>query len=241
MKKNLLATVLLSGLVLGASATTVSAAETPEGGSVETSKVEVKLQEEQGNEPGSGPFKDKLAIVHKPNIFKFSGKTTTGSLNLSNENAQSDTQFISVNDDRKDEESGEFTFGAWELTGALSELTDGGTPLLANMIFTPGELLQYDIGELKTVNGVEDYGPAQVDPNAAQANKDKYKLSGFTLAADGDAVPFLTSAAPTGTPTQTDVRGVATNLGDVNLTVATGNATKAGTYTGTVTWTLSPK
>ena len=233
MKKSVLATVLLSGLALSVASTTVSAAET------ETSKVEVNLTKDNGHEPGTGPFLDKLTIVHKPTVFKFSGSTTSGSLQLSNEHTRKDNQFISVNDDRKDVATGAAKTGKWELTGQLSDLTASSGNLEANMLFTPESLIQYDIGAAgNQPNGSFDYAPAEIDPSATAADTAKYKLSStFNLAAGGDEVKFLEST----TDAASGLKGVATNLGNVDLLVATGNATEAGSYKGTITWTLTAK
>lgn len=232
MKKSILATVLLSGLALSVASTTVSAAE------VETSKVEVNLTKDDGHEVGTGPFLDKLTIVHKPTVFKFEGSTTTGSLQLSNAHPRKDNQFISVNDDRKDT-SGAATTGKWELEGQLSELSAASGDLAANMLFTPEALIQYDIGAAgNQPSGSFDYAPAEIDPTATAADAAKYKLSSsFTLAAGGAPVKFLEST----TDSASGLKGVATNLGNVDLLVATGDATEAGTYTGTITWTLTAK
>lgn len=239
MKKNILSVVLLSGLVLSVSATKSLAAEQADGSSQETSKVEVKLTEDKGHDVGTGPFKDKLAIVHKPTMFKFEGNATTGSLKLANKHQYADKQFISVNDDRKSaDDDTTLVSSDWALTGKLDGLKAGSTPLTANMVFTPGELKQYNIGDLEDKNGVYDYAPAPINPDADKVTDAKYNLSkNFTLPADDTEVQFLTSS---GTDV-TDPTGVFTNLGNVELLVATGNAQTAGDYTGTITWTLMAK
>ncbi|MGX7024898.1 WxL domain-containing protein [Vagococcus hydrophili] len=236
MKKNILAAALLSGLVLSIAAPTALAVEDKDGKSVETSKVEVKLNKDDGHEPGTGPFKDKLAIVHKPTIFKFEGDTTTGSLNLKNKHPEKAKQFISVNDDRKNDKK-EAISSPWTLTGQLSEVKEGTKTLAGTMDFKTSELQQYDIGELVTKpNGVQDYAPAAIKADAAKADATKYTLQPkFSLDAAGTAVKFLES---TNTDV-TDPHGVFTNLGDVDFNVASGNASEAGTYDGTITWTLA--
>jgi len=233
MKKTLLTTLLLSGIALSVSTTAFAEEKI---GPSETSKVEVDLKEDNGHDLGKGPFKDYLSIVYKPTLFKFSGYTTDGSLNLSNEHAKSSTQWLAVNDDRKDD-SGAAKSGKWTLTGKLDGLKDGNTSLAANMVFKPGQLLKYDIGtDIQTVNGVQDIKPLPVDGSATAADDKKYTLAKeFTLPADNTEVTVLTS----NTEEVSDPKGVVTNLGDVNLLIATGNAGTAGNYTGTITWTLT--
>ena len=71
MKKTILTSVLLSGLILAA-APTALAVENEKGHSVEKSEVHLELKKDDGYEPGTGPFKDKLAIAHKPTAFIYS-------------------------------------------------------------------------------------------------------------------------------------------------------------------------
>lgn len=237
MKKTILATVLLSGLVLAAAAPTALAVE-KNGNSEETSRVEVNLKEDKGHEPGTGPFKDKLAIAQKPTVFKFAGDTTTGSLKLQNKHEKKDQQYIAVNDDRKkaDDENVKIS-SPWTLTGQLSALTAGATNLEGTMVFTPTALQEYNIGALgNQPNGSYDYKPADVDAAAPAVVGDKYKLADtFTLGAGKDAVEFLSST----NALVSDPSGVFTNLGNVELNIATGNADKAGEYKGIITWTLA--
>ena len=249
MKKNIFGTLLLSAIVFSAVGTTASAVETSDGKSVEESEVEVKLTKPKGYDDGSGPFKDKLAIVHKPKAYQFEGETTTGSLNLANKNKNKDTQFITVNDDRTDTtDSTKWAMGKWALTGKLSELktADGSQTLTAKMNFTTDKLYQYAIGALETkASGQEDYAPAPVSDNLVEVSGSNYTLAKtFTLPADGQTeATFLqaTTAAPFAKADANDVKGVTTNLGNANLIVENGNAvdSKAGNYKGVITWTLS--
>lgn len=241
MKKTILTSVLLSGLVLVA-APTALAVENDKGESVESSKVQLELKKDDGYEPGTGPFKDKLAIAHKPTTFIYEGDVSKGALLLDNKNEKKDQQFIAVNDDRKDpaDKTGKTPMSSkWSLTGKMSKLTIGAKDLAANINFTTGALYQYDIGPIKTVNGKDDFEPKDMLSQGKDvADATKYKLAdkSFSLPADDTTeVSFLTSDNDTVTP----VHGVYTNLGDNKLAIATGSALEAGKTTGTITWTLA--
>lgn len=229
MKKVILSTVLLSGLVLAVAVPTASAAEK------ETSKVELKLTEDGGHEPGTGPFKDKLSIVYKPTVFKFESEVEPGSLVLDNKHTKIEEQYLAVNDDRKDETTGERKSSPWVVTGKLSTLDDGSDSIAAKLNVSPTTIKKYDIGELKTVDGVEDFELLPINPAATNATG--YTTTDFSLIAGGSAVKVISKDDDT-TETTDKPDGVFTNLGHSKLAIATGVA-KKGDYKGTIEWVLA--
>lgn len=239
MKKNIFGMLLLSGIVLSTAATTVNAAD-----STEKTDVEVKLTKPKGYENGNGPFKDKLAIVHKPKSFLFESDTTDGALNLDNKSTDKDSQYITVNDDRTlASDSNKWAKGTWSLTGQLSLLQSSNDQLAAKLNFTPGTLYNYAIGDLETKpNGQEDYAPAAVSTSST-ADTTTYKLNPtFTLEAGGEEVTFLKDAKANAVDKSDSAaanRGVSTNLGNATLAIATGDASLEGDYKGVITWTLN--
>ena len=97
----MLSMMLLSGLVLSVGAVTASAADqTNVNQDAEETKVEVKLFEDDGNNPGKGPFKDRLAIVWKPNAFTFAGTATNAKTDLINNNKNNNNNKITTNNNK---------------------------------------------------------------------------------------------------------------------------------------------
>lgn len=247
MKKSILSTILLSGLVLSVGATKALAAEeaTATMGPDEKSEVKVKLTEDNGHEDGKGPFVERLAITHKPTTFMFEGEVGDTGLVLSNENKKKDQMFISVNDDRRDStDNTKWISSEWQLLGKLGKLETSGTTkneLKAKLQIVPGALYKYDIGEIiDKGNGQQDYAPKAIDTaNQEAAKADKYKVNqDITLIAGAaDNIKIYESldneAQPKGE------RGVYANLGDAKLAIAAGNAKTKGDYSGTITWTLA--
>lgn len=228
MKKTILATVLLSGLVLSVAAPAAYAAP------ADTSRVEVELTKDGGYEPSPGPYKDHLTFVHKPTVFKFSSAVSDGSLLLENQHANKDSQYLVVNDDRKDD-SGASKQTPWTVTGKLSKLTAAdGTELNAKLNLIPGEIKQYNIGLLETVDGVEDYKAVPVVPDSPKATED-YTKSDVSLQSGSTAVQFLAKT----TSAITTPKGVFTNLGNSKLAIAAGNGKNVNSYSGYIDWVLA--
>lgn len=253
MKKAILSTVLLSGLVLSVMAPTASAVVSTASGNAETD-VKVNLKKDEGHEENNGDYFRTLAIVWKPTEFRFEGSATTQDLHLLNRHDKRDRQFIAVNDDRRTDPSEETHAGkGWSLTGKLGELTntaDANAKLNATMTVYPEKMYIYDIGDNIFNNGTtKDYIPKPIpdplDPNMAlddpanTALDDMYTLRpSFNMKAGGNEIPFILKEK-NGTPLDEGKRGVLTNLGNNDLRIVKPSAEKVGSYEGKITWTVA--
>lgn len=253
MKKAILSTVLLSGLVLSVMAPTASAAVSTASGNAETD-VKVNLKKDEGHEENNGEYFKTLAIVWKPTEFRFEGSATDQNLRLLNRHDKSTRQFIAVNDDRRVSASDEKHAGkGWTLTGKLGNLTNTADPnakLNATMTVSPDELYIYDIGKQMFGSGAnEDYIPKPIpgtlDPGKiidSQTNTDlddMYTLRpSFNMKAGGNEVPFIFKEK-NGIELDEGRRGVFTNLGTNELRIAKPTAEKVGAYEGQITWTVA--
>ncbi len=234
MKKQMLSMMLLSGLVLSVGAVTASAADqTNVNQDAEETKVEVKLFEDDGNNPGKGPFKDRLAIVWKPNAFTFAGTATNAKTDLINNNPKKGTQVVTVNDDRE-------TITPWELSAKLSNLTSSGGNLASVMTITTNEkLYHYDMGDpVKDAAGNLELERVPVDHENHQEIAGGATVSltdSIRLDAGGSKMPVIKKTDSTAL---TNGNGVTGYVGDSKLTIADGVAAAAGTYEGVIEWTL---
>jgi len=247
MKKTLVSALLLSSIIIGGS-TVAGAAEVDNG----TTGVQVDLV--GGHDPNPGPYKNKLAIIRTPQPLKFSGNVSAEQVLLKNSptvTSDKETQYVVVNDNR---EAANVT--PWTLTGQLSELTgkdETGADMdlgAAQLEFKNAGILAYNIGQ-NEVTKTDDAGkeyidlvPAQVPSIANQVSADNNIYSyldntGSTkMVAGGTAVPVMKATANANTD-KSKARGAYTNIGDSTLSIAKGDATKKGDYSGTIYWTLS--
>ena len=244
MKKQILSTILLSGLVLAVGAVNASAADAiVENNVVKSEKtfsdVEVKLVEEDGNKPGEGPFLNNLAIAWVPKLYSFSGSTTDNELILENTNAAKEQQAVTVNDDRQDKTK-------WTLSAQLSKLeTAGGEALSSKMVIkTDGTLKRYDIGDkyFDAANNRWDLEHKQIDHSALDDDSGLYDLKqNFDLPADGQTTVTVIEKTAAEDPTGDNKNGVTAYVGDASLVMAAGSAKteKKGDYTGKLVWTVA--
>ena len=92
----------------------------------------------------------------------------------------------------------------------------------------------YDLGNTPNAKG-DDIVPAPVQI-VTEADDTKYDLpKSITLPAGGNNAVVLQSK----NDTVVDPKGVTTNLGNATLSIAQGNGTDHGNYSGVVTWTLA--
>lgn len=253
MKKTILSTILLSGLVLSVAAPIASAAEADNS----STDVEVVLEkEDDGHNEGNGDYFGKLAIVWKPTRFQYQGKTSGNDIFMANNNEFKKRNFIAVNDDRRDEttsgqpiESDPAAEGTWKLSGKLNELTHSysGKELDARLQINPEAPYIYNIGPSSVdANNNRRYEPKPIpNPHTSQTLisddddlKNVYDLkSDFTLESKGDAIEFLSKKDSVALDNASK-RGIFTNLGNNNITVLGDSGKEAGIYNGTITWTL---
>lgn len=218
MKKKLLATALLSGMVLSVGSGALAAPLTPQDkldanqGTVadfsdpsngaknyhkETSDVTVEI----GNDPirkTKGPYYKRLALAYVPTIYKFEGETGTAA--LVNQTDKKEKAHVVVNDDRRVSETDEtYLNGHWKLTGQLSPLENAkGEKLDGVMRIKTSPLTKYYIGkEVATTdasgNTTVDYQVEKPTYAEAPAEAGAYTVQpSFDLKAGGDdAVTFL--------------------------------------------------
>lgn len=247
MKKVVLSSMLLSSVLLLGSVVSHADATSAE------TDLNITIKPDKGSEETGGPYKGKLAIVHKPTTFDFQGTATKGQLILNNENPNSQQQYISVSDDRATDDA---KLGKWILEGKLSAIdkldengnviprdasADQTTDLQGSLVINKSKVLDYAIGTNEvTVNGVTDIDPAAVDPAAAESTTTQFGNAGedaLTLPAGSpDATRIMTSNADT-------KNGAATNLGDNKFIIKAGSAVNDTEndfhYHGVVTWTVA--
>lgn len=251
MKKSILSTILLSGLVLSVVAPTALAADVVD--NVDTD-VEVFLEkEDDGHNEGNGDYFGKLAIVWKPNRFEYAGKTSPEAIFMHNKADYRHRNFIAVNDDRRDEadqgnpkETDPAAKGTWVLKGKLNELshTSSNQQLEAVMNVRTGKKYIYDIGESYTdpVDNKVKYKPEPIkdislENELTPALDSLYTVKpDFKLVSKGDAVEVMRKKELN--ELDKGERGIFTNLGDNDITILKGYGKDAGMYKGTITWTL---
>lgn len=244
MKKTILSTILLSGLVLSVAAPSALAEVSTKSGQGET-EVNVNILEDKGHEENEGDYLGKLAIVWKPTKFDFEGSQSMNDFTLRNRHDKRDDQFIAVNDDRRETAADLSTpnkGGTWKLSGQLGDLTalSNNKSLNATMTFIPSALQYYDIGNTKdlTPEEIKDFVPKKIDKGSPTADMDNYGLvNPFNLKAEGDEVTFMRK-------TSTDdegqgKRGVFSNLGNNEIRIIDKTGNNVGLYEGQITWTVS--
>lgn len=257
MKKKIFATVLLSGIVLAASAPKANA-DTP--ASLADNEINVRADNKDdrstdvtvdltkdGTKVVPGPYAGKLAFTHIPDFFKFSG--TVNDAILKNKVNSPENQFVVVNDDRR-ETAGDLTTavrkGKWTLTANMGKLTAGAEELNAKLSFkladTPdgGSKFQvYDIGplETKTESGVEvtDFKPAPYVPTAPNAANNVYKFSNETITLDAGGATVNVMGKEDDAVQMPN--GVQIRIADAEL--ALNGAAKGGSYKGKLLWSLN--
>ena len=255
MKKSILSTILLSGLVLSVAAP-IASAEATEVDKASTDVEVVLEKEDDGHNEGNGDYFGKLAIVWKPTRFQYQGKTSNNDIFMANNNEFKERNFIAVNDDRRDEgtpgnpqDGDQPAEGTWKLSGKLNELTHSysGKELDARLNIKPEAPYIYNIGEsFVDAKGNRRYEPKPIpNPHTSETLisadgdlKDVYDLkSDFTLESKGDAIQFLSKKDDVAF--KNDGRsGIFTNLGNNSITVLGDSGKESGVYNGTITWTL---
>lgn len=191
--------------------------------------------------PGEGPFAGRLALTSTPAEFKYENKkiptTAASSSAVANIADPSVKNYISLSDDRADKAA------AWKLTALASKLESGSNELGAT----------YKIG-FATPQAYEGFA---ADPTlVTAAAPDASNLSAWSAATtkvDLTQSGAFSVAIPADGVTSTDIIGGTQKEGEtaarygVGLTVASNqlaitnlsNTNVEGTYTGTITWTLS--
>ncbi|MGX7244556.1 WxL domain-containing protein [Enterococcus quebecensis] len=192
--------------------------------------------------PGSGPFKDNLALVWTPSKFDFGRQSATANIATYSNTTVGD-QYIVVNDDRQTTEAGgeetkASTTSAWKVTASLSKLVskdDSATELPSKLTFTLGDPQSYDIGEVDPdINDFSPNVPSQdnlgqlEDPNNIVVGKSVTLEAGNTTATNIIAKTKADSVKG----------GFATKLSDTKLTVTTGTGAAGKAFKGSVTWSL---
>ncbi|MEI5993503.1 WxL domain-containing protein [Candidatus Enterococcus mansonii] len=198
--------------------------------------------------PGSGPFKDNLALVWTPSKFDFGRQSATANI-ATYSNTVAGDQYIVVNDDRQTAETGgehggegeqtrAATTSAWKVTASLSKLVskdDSATELPSKLTFTLGDPQSYDIGEVDP--DINDFSPSVPgagnlgkldDPNNIVVGKNVVLEAGNTTATNILAKTKADSVKG----------GFATKLTDTKLTVTTGTGAAGKAFKGSVTWSL---
>lgn len=164
MKKFALSTLLISAGVLGMSVLTF--AEDPEvpfqdrDNVTYESDLSIKFEKETGSNT-EGPYSGRLTFTYAPKNYKFGSqkiKFGTG-VNYDLESASKDSQYIVVNEDRKDDDE---NFGkVWNVNVSMSELSAGaGDTLPATLTLGLGDLQKYNIGTALNSAG-DDLDPAK--------------------------------------------------------------------------------
>ncbi len=252
MKKSILSTVLLSGLVLSIAAPVAFAAPVDNA----NTDVEVYLEkEDDGHNEGNGDYFGKLAIVWKPIRFEYAGKTSATQIDMANKMEHRKRNFIAVNDDRRDEatpgnpqESDAPAKGVWKLSGKLNKLTHtfSGKELEAKLTVQDDEHYIYNIGDsFLDGNGDRRYTPLPIPQDltgetklTGHAKDSLYEFKPqFSMSANGDAVELIRKSKDDAL-VEEDERGIYTNLGNNNISILNGTGSDAGMYKGTITWTL---
>ncbi len=248
MKKLLLSTLLLSTGILAISTTTFAAETTQDDNPVDyNSDVSIKFEEEKGSNT-KGPYSGRLSFTWAPKSYNFGSqkiKFGTG-VSYDLESASKDSQYIVVNEDRKDDDK---DFGKkWDVKVKMSELAadEAGTDKLpATLTLGLGDIQEYHIGTKLNADG-KDLDPAKpwdddvmTDYTVAPGD---VKLSGtsLTIPADGKTeVPVMSQTADrTGDAKKRE--GWGTKINSQNLKFVTLDTSVAEKeYKGNLTWTLT--
>lgn len=258
MKKAILSTVLLSGLVLSVAAPKASAAAgSISNGDKNTTGVEVTIESDDGHKDGEGPYADHLAMTKVPTKFIFKGESTKTALVLENAHPKKERNFMAVNDDRKDDDGNKIA-PAWKVVGQLSKITnkaDRNKALDAKLTINPGLpegsdgltgdfkaglIRQYNAGPIITKpDGTKDFEPAPIKVDSKVVADGKYEAHSITLAADGVSTDIILESKNSDL-IQDEERGVFTNLGDAVLNIGSGkaNVDKTTEYDGVIKWEL---
>ncbi|WP_375179676.1 WxL domain-containing protein [Enterococcus rotai] len=252
MKKQLVMASLVSAAAVTLFATTANAEDPVNTNSdkVQQTDVGIEFKTDKGTLPGTGPYKDNLAIVWKPGSFNFGTQEALGSIKTYS-NTVTKPQYIVVNDDRPDASAIDKTRSAWELKAQLSQLktSEAADPALeATLTYTLGDAQAYNIGD-KIVN--DDYVPLDPeDPNSgAFTGKPALTATDNITLGDTAAMTKTTMSLKAGDATGSKVMsktqknafrgGVASLITDTKLVVPDGSKAAGKSYSGKVTWTLS--
>lgn len=238
-KKLLLSLATIAALT--AVSTTTFAAEDKNSGTEANTDIGIGFG--KGPNAGTdGPFKDNLAMVFRPENFKFGTKNAAGSNANTFSNQTEGRQYLVVNDDRNDESKGQ----GWTMTGQMTALKSGTTELTnAKLSFgsDSSSLFTYTLGtEYDEVK--QDYIPAEVNDNAdgsqaaslaalAAGEKDKYITPVTTLQAGGGAVEVFQK-----TTADSQKGGVAYQMENVKLNIVNDSSLAGKQFVGSVTWVL---
>lgn len=246
MKKAVLSTILLSGLLLGSSVVNAADPNEKDRNRNAETDVNIKLTDEGTSKPEPGPFYGALAFVESPRPYSFSGDVVSGAgqVNLVASKVNSGNKNLVVNDDRRDKDSDNGFNTPWTVSAQFKDvkLVGGENKPLEGAVLTlkPSKAYLYNIGDKieETDHGLDIIPEPvpKIDDNTPDA-KD-VTTSEVKLAAEGAAQPIMksTKAGSTG-EISTLNRGAFTNLSDAKLSVSSAN--KQGTYKGKLLWTLT--
>lgn len=251
MKKQLVMASLVSTAAVALFATTANAEEpvNTNNDKVQQTDVGIEFKTDKGTLPGTGPYKDNLAIVWKPGSFNFGTQEALGSIKTYS-NTVTKPQYIVVNDDRPDADATDKTRSAWELKAKLSALktsVDTDPELPATLTYTLGDAQAYNIGDT-IVN--DDYVPLDPeDPNSGALTGTALTGTDNITLGDTAAMTKTTMSLKAGDATGSKVMsktqknafrgGVASLITDTKLVVPDGSKAAGKSYSGKVTWTLS--
>ncbi|EOL49879.1 hypothetical protein [Enterococcus caccae] len=238
--KKILFTTLLASTALLIFAKPANAEEVGK----EQTDLGIRFETDGPNKPGSGPFKDNLALVWTPSKFDFGRQAATANI-ATYSNTVEDEQYIVVNDDRQGTEAGgegegetkASTTSAWKVTATLSKLVskdNSATELPSKLTFTLGDPQSYDIGEVDP--DTNDFLPNPIEGNLGKLSDPNNIIVGKSVTLEAGN----TTATNIIAKTKADAvkGGFATKVTDTKLTVTTGTGAAGKAFKGSVDWSL---
>ena len=251
MKKFILSSVLVSGMVLGG-VQFVSADETaPEFDPImkkDETTLGISFDTDDATKPVEGPYKGVLSLIYVPKAFEFGKHAATGALldyqGLGfGENDQK--QWVVVNDDR---ENTELATGVkdpnskkgdpWKLTATMAELKSGDEVLPSTLVMSFDDVKKYDMGQESDGKGDIKPNPATDDFIKAFGESDKHgvELNKAVTLESGKAIEEQVFAKKEADKLKV---GVASQVTGTQLTVQAPKTAAGKTFSSKVTWTLS--
>lgn len=250
MKKFILSSVLVSGMVLGG-VQFVSADEAAEFDPIvkkDETTLGISFDTDDATKPVEGPYKGVLSLIYVPKAFEFGKHAATGAL-LDYQGlgygASDQKQWVVVNDDR---ENTELATGVkdpnskkgdpWKLTATMAELKSGDEVLPSTLVMKFDDVKKYEMGQ-------EPDGKGDIKPNPAtdefikafgESDKHGVELNKAVTLESGKAIETAIFSKKEADKLKV---GVASQVTGTQLTVQAPKTAAGKTFSSKVTWTLS--